>query len=400
MKVICISQIWRSIFHRLTLLAVGIIFAWGIMSIGCLNSDLGLCWAALPSGDAITNPWSILRLALPVDNPAIQTLHQYLEEMPPQLDDPTARLQPKQWSEVDNQVSKAIKTFNREASDLLAAIPTPSRPQALVRMNQINAALADLKILSDQKNKEQFATKRTQAWNSVDLLAASMVSDFSVNIPEEYQTLPQLKGRAVVALDTSKGPISIMVDGYNAPITAGNFLDLVQREFYDDLTFTREDQAYVVQTGNPEGAQAGFTDPDTGQYRSIPLEVTVKGNSEPIYGSTLEELGLALSEPVLPFSAYGTVAMGHPAGDPNGGSSQFFFHLFEPDLTPAGLNLLDGRYAVFGYVVSGQDVLAQLQQGDQLHSAKVVDISPPNGFTLRYLDWILVRTINRSMPLA
>ena len=394
------SQVWRFIFYRLTGIVIGIIFTWNVINLGWLHGTSGLCWAALPQGNAITNPLSILRLALPVDNEAIQTIHQYLEEMPPQLDDPTARLQSKQWSEMGNQVSKAIKTFNREASDLLADIPTPSRPQALVRMNQINAALADLKILSDQHSKEQFVAKRTQAWNSVDLLAASMVSDVSVNIPEDYQTLPQLKGRAIVALDTNRGPITIMVDGYNAPITAGNFLDLVQREFYDGLTFTREDEAYVVQTGNPEGPQAGFVDPDTGGYRSIPLEVKVKDNPEPVYGATLEELGMSLSEPVLPFSTYGTVAMGHPAGDPNGGSSQFFFHLFEPDLTPAGLNLLDGRYAVFGYVVSGQGVLAQLQQGDQLRSAKVVDISPPDGFTLRYLDWVLVQAANSSMSLS
>lgn len=394
------SQGWQFIFYRLTGIVIGIIFTWSVMPLGWLNSPSGLSWAALPQGDAITNPLSILRLALPVDNAAIQIIHQYLEEMPPQLDDPTARLQPKQWSEVENQVSKAIKTFNKEASDLLSDIPTPSRPQALVRMNQINAALADLKILSDQHSKEQFVAKRTQAWNSIDLLAASMVPEFSVNIPEDYQTLPQLKGRAIVVLDTNKGSITMMVDGYNAPITAGNFLDLVQREFYDDLTFTREDEAYVVQIGNPEGSQAGFIDPNTGEYRSIPLEVKVKGNAEPVYGATLEELGMSLSEPVLPFSAYGTVAMGHPDGDPNGGSSQFFFHLFEPDLTPAGLNLLDGRYAVFGYVVSGQDVLSQLQQGDQLHSARVVDISPPNGFTLRYLDWVLVQTTNSSIPLT
>lgn len=33
----------------------------------------------------------------------------------------------------------------------------------------------------------------------------------------------------------------------------------------------------------------------------------------------------------------------------------------ESELTPSGANLLDGRYAVFGYVVEGQDLLTQLQ---------------------------------------
>lgn len=356
------------------------------MALSWLPGHAGICWAALPPGDAVTNPRALLRLALPVENQVIQTIEQYLEEMPSQLEEPTARMQSKQWAEVEKQLSKVIQIFKREESDLLSSVPASYHSQAVVRFNQINSDLTDLKALADQQNREQFAAKRMQVWNNVDLLAASMFPDFPVEIPEDYQALPQLKGRAVVILDTSKGPITVMVDGYSAPITAGNFLDLVQRGFYDHQTFTRANEAYVVQTGDPEGPEVGFIDPDTGQYRSIPLEIMIKGESKPVYGSTLEDLGLFLSEPVLPFSAYGTVAMGHPAGEPNEGSSQLFFHLFEPDLTPAGLNLLDGRYAVFGYVVSGQDVLAQLQQGDQLHSVKVLDMSPTDSLTLRYQD--------------
>jgi peptidylprolyl isomerase len=66
---------------------------------------------------------------------------------------------------------------------------------------------------------------------------------------------------------------------------------------------------------------------------------------------------------VLPFSAFGTLGMARPNEDANGGSSQFFFFLFEPELTPAGLNLLDGRYSVFGYVVDHKELLEQLGAG-------------------------------------
>ncbi|KAI9129307.1 peptidylprolyl isomerase [Acaryochloris sp. CCMEE 5410] len=378
---VLIPKIWRKLTHRFAFLTVSAVLSWSLLSLGWLPSQLTFCWAALPTGDAVTNPRTLLRLALPTDNPAFETVQQSLEEMPPQLDDPSTQMRAKQWSEVENQVSKAVQTFKRAESDLLATAPAPYRSQASDRIEQINSGLADLKVLADQKNEAEFAAKRTQVWNTVDLLAASMIKQFPIEIPDDYQALPQLKGRSVVAMDTSKGPITIMVDGYSAPITAGNFLDLVQRGFYDNQTFTRADEAYVVQTGDPDGPDAGFVDPDTGDYRSIPLEVLVKGDSEPVYGFTLEELGLSVSEPVLPFSAYGTVAMGHPPGEPNQGSSQFFFHLFEPDLTPAGLNLLDGRYAVFGYVVSGQEVLEKLQQGDQLKGLEVVDISPSDALT-------------------
>jgi peptidylprolyl isomerase len=116
----------------------------------------------------------------------------------------------------------------------------------------------------------------------------------------------------------------------------------------------------------------GFIDPKTKKYRAIPLEVLVKGDAAPTYGITLEDAGRYTDPPVLPFSAFGAVAMARPGDDPNGGSSQFFFFLFEPELTPAGANLLDGRYSVFGYVVEGKEVLEKLKAGDKIESAKVV----------------------------
>ncbi|MGL4498048.1 MAG: peptidylprolyl isomerase, partial [Planktothrix sp.] len=73
-----------------------------------------------------------------------------------------------------------------------------------------------------------------------------------------------------------------------------------------------------------------------------------------------------------PFSAFGTLALARPEAIPDGGSSQVFFFLFEPELTPAGLNLLDGRYAVFGYVTEGKEVLEELRKGDVIESAKVI----------------------------
>jgi peptidylprolyl isomerase len=173
-------------------------------------------------------------------------------------------------------------------------------------------------------------------------------------------------------MTTNKGNLTLVVDGYSAPVTAGNFVDLVQRGFYNGLEFVRAEDSYVLQTGDPKGPDQGFIDPATGKYRAIPLEVLVEGDKTPTYGITLEDAGRYRDQPVLPFSAYGAVAMARPEGEPNGGSSQFFFFLFEPELTPAGRNLLDGRYSVFGYVTEGKEVLEQLKAGDKIESAKVV----------------------------
>jgi len=166
--------------------------------------------------------------------------------------------------------------------------------------------------------------------------------------------------------------MTAVVDGYNAPVTAGNFIDLVQRGFYNGLPFTRAEESYVLQAGDPPGPEVGFVDPQTQQYRSIPMEIFVKGDDTPIYNQTFEELGRYLDKPILPFSAFGTLGMARPADEPGGGSSQFFFFLFEPELTPAGLNLLDGRYAVFGYVTENREVLDQIRQGDTIETIKVL----------------------------
>jgi peptidylprolyl isomerase len=155
-------------------------------------------------------------------------------------------------------------------------------------------------------------------------------------------------------------------------VNGGNFVDLVQRGFYNGLKFIRAGDDFVIQTGDPEGEETGFIDPKTGKYRTIPLEVLVQGYDEPIYETTLEDLGMYLESPVIPFNAYGAVALARPNDDPNGGSSQFFFFKFDNELTPPGFNLVDGRYSVFGYVVKGAEVLDRITEDDKIISAKVV----------------------------
>ena len=47
--------------------------------------------------------------------------------------------------------------------------------------------------------------------------------------------------------------------------------------------------------------------------------------------------------------------------------------LYEAELTPAGLNLVDGRNAAYGYVVDGFDVLEELTTDDRIESIQVID---------------------------
>jgi peptidylprolyl isomerase len=322
--------------------------------------------AALPPGNAVNDPRALLRLSLPLDNQEIRELQLYLEGTSPQL-------RGKRWTEISKDLEKASSKLAVKKSKILADVPADRQEQASALLDTIATGLSELKQLAAQQDPQPFKDARAPVLRMVGDVEELMVTDFPFEVPQEYSNLPQLKGRATVVIETTKGPMTAIVDGYNAPVTAGNFIDLVKRGFYDGIPFTRTDSSFVIQTGDPDGPETGFVDSSTGDTRTIPLEIMIEGDSVPIYGITTEDLGLYPAKPTLPFSAYGTMAMATTPDDPNSASSQFFFLPFEADLTPAGANLLDGRYAVFGYVVEGQEVLGELTKGDKIKSAKVVE---------------------------
>jgi peptidylprolyl isomerase len=322
--------------------------------------------AALPPGNAITDGQALLRYALPLDNAEIRDVQKQLEAI-------ADGLRAKRWSAIHGNLQQVAKILNLRSDKILAAVPEASRTQAEGLLNQMKQVLPEADAAVEAKDKTALQTVRSTLLSQVGQIESLMVGRFPFEIPAEYRNLPQLLGRATILMKTSKGDLTLVVDGYNAPLTAGNFVDLVQRGFYNNLPFTRAEDFYVLQAGDPPGPEDGFIDPKTKQERTIPLEIRVEGDEAPVYGSTLEDLGLYKAQPILPFSAYGTLGMARPNDNVNGGSSQFFFFLFEPELTPAGLNLIDGRYAAFGYLTEGKEVLEKLTPEDKILSAKVID---------------------------
>ncbi|MEB3352388.1 MAG: peptidylprolyl isomerase [Cyanobacteriota bacterium] len=187
---------------------------------------------------------------------------------------------------------------------------------------------------------------------------------------------PCLQGTAVVQLDTGKGVVRIKLDGDAAPLTAGNFVDLVKRGVYNGTAFhrvVREPAPFVVQGGDPRSADpkvpsdqlgtGSFIDPASGEARLIPLEIRLNGDRAPRYGTPITTPGISgkLVKPHL----RGSVAMAR-SQDPDSASSQFYVAL-------QALPELDGSYAVFGQVISGMDVVDRLQQGDRLQRATLVE---------------------------
>lgn len=131
----------------------------------------------------------------------------------------------------------------------------------------------------------------------------------------------------IAVLKTEKGNIKIKLYMDEAPITAGNFKDLIERGFYNGTTFHRVIPGFVIQGGDPKGnGTGGFIDPETGKERTIPMEKTD-----------------------LRHDKFGVVAMARTA-DPNSASSQFFLDLDpQPGLDPGG-------YDPYGYAILGQAI--------------------------------------------
>ncbi|MGB0564196.1 MAG: peptidylprolyl isomerase [Spirulinaceae cyanobacterium] len=348
---------WLRKTLRYTVLAVLLVGA--IATLGVAPAQAGLA-----QGNAITDPAAILRYALPIDNDEVRDLQKSLEEL-------SVGLRTKRWSLINGNLKAARRSLKYGDADILASIPAERQSQAQQLLDELTTGIENLFTNAEAKDISAIWTLRGQLLAQVSELEQLMVTDFPFTVPAEYAALPQLKGRATVELETNKGTMAIVADGYNAPVNAGNFVDLVERGFYDGQTFF-QNQDYIIQTGDPPGADVGFNDPKTGEYRAIPLEVRVQEEVEPIYEFTLEDVGYYLPNLALPFNAYGAVALARPGDDPNGGSSQFFFFLFDSELTPPGFNVLDGRYSVFGYLVEGKDVLENLEGGDKILSAKVV----------------------------
>jgi len=132
-----------------------------------------------------------------------------------------------------------------------------------------------------------------------------------------------------VKLETNRGAIVVELFENEAPETVGNFVSLVEKGFYDGVTFHRVLPGFMAQGGDPEGTGGG-------------------GPGYRIYCET--------DKPEHRNHFRGVLSMAKTA-EKNTGGSQFF-------LTFRATPHLDGAHTVFGRVIEGIDVLTKLQRRD------------------------------------
>ncbi|KAH7286434.1 hypothetical protein KP509_32G007000 [Ceratopteris richardii] len=341
------------------------------LSLNPVLDNLGI----LISGPPVKDPNALLRYALPIDSRPIKDVQKSLEDITENL----KLAGPKAFDPVERNIRQAARALSQNKAAILENLAPSKKEKGQELLDQLTVGLQDFEKIVEDKKRDAIAPVQRELLNIVGDVEEAMVDKFPFEVPEEYASKPLLKGRARVEMkvkvkdnpNLEEVVFQILLDGYNAPVTAGNFADLVERHFYDGMEIQRAD-GFVVQTGDPDGPAEGFVDPSTGKLRTIPLEIMVDGDKQPVYEETLEELGRYKATTKLPFNAFGTLAMAREEFENNSASSQIFWLLKESELTPSNANILDGRYAVFGYVTENEELLADLKVGDVIESMKVV----------------------------
>ncbi len=323
--------------------------------------------ASLPNGNRLKDPYAILRNSLPINQ-------KELRELQNKLEDTSEDLRGGRWSAITKATSRSQFLVSNKKNQIIDSIPEENKEKAISILSNLKENLDELGLIANEKNKISFLKIRRKSLKNIDDLEALLITnEFPYEIPSEYDNLPRLLGRANVEIKTSKGNMNAIIDGYNAPLTAGSFIDLSLKGFYDGLPINRAEEFFILQTGDPNGEEIGYVDPEKNELRTIPLEIRSPNSKDTLYGETFEDVGLYTETPVLPFATLGTLGWAHSDKDLNDGSSQFFFFLYEAELNPAGRNLIDGRNAAFGYVIEGSEILNKLGVDDKIIEIKVLN---------------------------
>ncbi|MBO8229190.1 peptidylprolyl isomerase [Prochlorococcus marinus str. MU1404] len=323
--------------------------------------------ADLPTGNAVKDPSAILRNALPIKQVELQELQHKLE-------DTSDLVRGGRWPALTKTVTKCQSLLKKYQSRIIKDLPNDKQNIAGETFLELKEDLNSLLDHAKLKDKFSFVATRKEALDKIGGLEEYFLpNQFPYAIPDEFDNLPRLLGRAKVNIKTSKGDMKAIVDGFNAPLTAGAFIDLSTKNFYKDLPINRAEEFFVLQTGDPIGEAIGYLDPETNEERHVPLEIRIPNENDTFYNQTFEDLGMYTETPTLPFATLGTLGWSHSNTAVDDGSSQFFFFLYEAELNPAGRNLIDGRNAAFGYVVDGFDVLEQLSKDDTIISIDVLE---------------------------
>eukprot|EP00262_Sarcandra_glabra_P018336 TRINITY_DN6528_c0_g3_i1.p1 TRINITY_DN6528_c0_g3~~TRINITY_DN6528_c0_g3_i1.p1 ORF type:complete len:368 (+),score=65.58 TRINITY_DN6528_c0_g3_i1:85-1104(+) len=303
--------------------------------------------------------------------------------------------QRKPYGTMEGNAKRALKIATDEKELIFSNITTGQKEKGSMLYASLVDGKEGLQNLIEsikEKDPDRVSVGLSSSLDIVAELELLQAPGLSFLLPEQYMKYPRYKvrgsafvpsliyrltGRGIVEFTIQKGDgstffpaaggepknlatIQVVIDGYSAPLTAGNFAKLVIDGAYDGVKLKCTDQA-VLSDNELEGS--GY---------NVPLEIMPSGQFEPLYKTTLSVQDGEL--PVLPLSVYGAVAMAHsPVSEEYSSPSQFFFYLYEKrNAGLGGLSFDEGQFSVFGYTTVGREILPQLKTGDMILSAKLV----------------------------
>ncbi|XP_038903061.1 peptidyl-prolyl cis-trans isomerase CYP37, chloroplastic isoform X3 [Benincasa hispida] len=318
-----------------------------------------------------------LRRAIPA-NTSMKAIQDSLEEISYLLRIP----QRKPYGTMEGNVKKALKLAVDEKDLILGSIPSELKEKGLSLYTTLIEGKGGLQTLLQSirdNDPDKVSVGLASSLDTVAELELLQAPGLSFLLPQQYLNYPRLTGRGIVEFTIEKGDgssfspqaggessntatIQVVVDGYSAPLTAGNFAKLVIDGAYDGSKLSTTSQAVLSE--NSQDKNKGY---------SIPLEIKPSGQFEPLYRTTLSVQDGEL--PVLPLSVYGAVAMAHNEDSEEYSSPyQFFFYLYDKRNSGlGGLSFDEGQFSVFGYTTVGRDILSQIKTGDIVRSAKLVE---------------------------
>ncbi|XP_031266792.1 peptidyl-prolyl cis-trans isomerase CYP37, chloroplastic-like [Pistacia vera] len=378
---LCISAFGNGMKTAKTLIAAIFIFVQISSPLCMIGWEL---WSVSPAKAVLYSPDTkvprtgelALRRAIPA-NTNMKAIQDSLEDISFLLRIP----QRKPYGTMEGNVKKALKIATDEKDSILASIPTDLKEKG----SKMYASLIDgkgglqalLNCIKDQ-DPDKVSVGLAASLDTVAELELLQAPGLSFLLPEQYLKYPRLTGRGIVELTIEKGDgssfspeaggeqrktatIQVVLDGYSAPLTAGNIAKLVIDGAYDGTRLNCSEQAILTDSG---------LDKNSGY--SVPLEIKPSGQFEPLYKTTLSVQDGEL--PVLPLSVYGAVAMAHSeVSEEYSAPYQFFFYLYDKrNAGLGGLSFDEGQFSVFGYTTVGREILSQIKTGDVIRSAKLI----------------------------
>ncbi|QNU67444.1 peptidylprolyl isomerase [Ruminiclostridium herbifermentans] len=160
------------------------------------------------------------------------------------------------------------------------------------------------------------------------LLAVICTLSFTTSCSKSDKTESTGKPQVQIEMENGDKMVLELYPEY-APETVNNFVSLAESGFYDGLTFHRIVKGFMIQGGDPKGDGTG------GSEKNIKGEFSGNGFEQNTLSHTRGVISMARSQ------------------DPNSASSQFF-------IVHADSAFLDGQYAAFGKLISGEDVLDKI----------------------------------------